>query len=446
MVPSSPTMSALFDYNICVVLAGTILLGVSAGVVGTFMLLRKRALVGDVASHAALPGLGVAYLVMERFQPGSGKWWPGLLLGATLSATVGLLFSQAVRQMRRIQEDAALGITLGLFFGLGVAILTLIQTLPTGQAAGLNDFVFGKAAALTAADVGGLAIMAAGVLLVCSLLHKELGLLCFDAEFAAASGWPVKKLDLLLTALVIAVAVLGMQSVGLLLVVAMLVLPPTAARFWTDRLGSLVWTSALLGGLGSAGGVWLSATFPKLATGAVIALVGSGLFVVSLFWGKRRGLYWVWLAERQTRRRIGLDDLLRASYEAIEPKLDPARRSTSLPSFSLKELLSARAWSPKHVRRLIRLARADELLREDSRGDYQLTEGGKRAAERAVRNHRLWELYLIHFASVAPTRVDRSADDIEHVLQPELVEQLEELLRKTPGAPKVPENPHAPSG
>lgn len=438
-------MSALLDYNICLVLAGTILLGVSAGVVGTFMLLRKRALVGDVASHAALPGLGVAYLVMERLQPGSGKWLPGLLLGATLSATAGLLFSHAVRQIRRIQEDAALGITLGLFFGLGVAILTLIQTLPTGQAAGLNDFVFGKAAALTAADVEGLAVMAAGVLLVCSLLHKELGLLCFDAEFAAASGWPVEKLDLILTALVIAVAVLGMQSVGLLLVVALLVLPPTAARFWTDRLGTLVWTSALLGGLASAGGVWLSATFPKLATGAVIALMGSGLFFVSFLWGRRRGVYWVWLAERQTRRRIGLDDLLRASYEAIEPKLDPARRSASFPSFSFKELLSARSWSAGHLRRLIRLARADELLREDSQGDYQLTEGGKRAAERAVRNHRLWELYLIHFAAVAPTRVDRNADDIEHVLQPELVEQLEELLRKTPGAPKVPENPHAPS-
>lgn len=438
-------MSALFDYNICLVLAGTMLLGVSAGVVGTFMLLRKRALVGDVASHAALPGLGVAYLVMERMQPGSGKWLPGLLLGATLSATAGLLFSHAVRQIRRIQEDAALGITLGLFFGLGVAILTLIQTLPTGQAAGLNDFLFGKAAALTAGDVVGLAVMAAVVLLVCSLLHKELGLLCFDAEFAAASGWPVEKLDLMLTALVIAVAVLGMQSVGLLLVVAMLVLPPTAARFWTDRLSSLVWTSACLGGLASAGGVWLSATFPRLATGAVIALMGSGLFVVSLLWGKRRGLYWAWRAERQTRRRIGLDDLLRASYETIEPKLDPARRSASFPSFSLKELLTARPWSPGHVRRLIRLARADELLREDSQGDYQLTEGGKRAAERAVRNHRLWELYLIHFAAVAPTRVDRSADDIEHVLQPEIVEQLEELLRKTPGAPHVPENPHAPS-
>uniref|UniRef100_A0A7C4LPZ3 Iron ABC transporter n=1 Tax=Schlesneria paludicola TaxID=360056 RepID=A0A7C4LPZ3_9PLAN len=438
-------MPGLLDYNTRVVLAGTLLLGVSAGVVGTFMLLRKRALVGDVASHAALPGIGLAYLLMEQSQPGSGKWLPGLLVGAAATATAGLLLSQGLRQIRRIQEDAALGITLGLFFGAGVALFTLIQTLPTGQAAGLNDFIFGKAAALLASDVAALACMATVVIAVCAALHKELGLLCFDAEYALAGGWPVGLLDLVLTVLVIAVTVLGMQSVGLLLVVALLVLPPTAARFWTDRLSTMVWTSAGLGGLACASGVLLSAAVPKLAAGAVIVLMGSGLFVISLLWGRRHGLYWTWRATLEARRRMGLDDLLRAGYEVIEPKLGTPRFDPTRYSFSTAELLTARRWSAARVRGLIRQAVSLELLREDSQGTFQFTESGKRQAERAVRNHRLWELYLIHFAAVAPTHVDRSADAIEHVLRPEIVEQLADLLDASSTTPRLPGNPHSPT-
>jgi manganese/zinc/iron transport system permease protein len=432
------------DYNTRVVLAGTMLLGVSAGVVGTFMLLRKRALVGDVASHAALPGIGLAYLVMEQTRPGTGKWIPGLLLGAGLSASLGLLVSFGLRRIRRIKEDAALGITLSLFFGAGVALFTLIQALPTGQSAGLNEFIFGKAAALLAADVLWLAVAAIVVTSVCGLLHKELGLLCFDAEYAAAGGWPVTGLDLLLTTLVIVVTVLGMQSVGLLLVVALLVLPPTSARFWTDRLGAMVWTSAALGGLASASGVLLSAAVPKLAAGAVIVLMGSLLFAISLLFGARRGVVWNWLAEWQTRRRVGLDDLLRASYEVIEPHLRSPQADLTAHPVVLPELITARRWSAYRVRALIRLAIRRGLLWQDAQDRFHLTSTGRREAQRAVRNHRLWELYLIHFAHLAPTQVDRSADAIEHVLQPEIVEELEKLLSQTPRRPTVPQNPHVP--
>jgi len=419
------------DYNTRVVLAGTMLLGVSSGVVGTYMLLRKRALVGDVASHAALPGIGLAYLVMEQSRPGAGKWLPGLLVGAATTASLGLLVSHGLRQIRRIKEDAALGITLSLFFGAGVALFTLIQALPTGQSAGLNDFIFGKAAALIASDVWGLAITACLVTSVCAVVHKELGLICFDSEFAAAGGWSVTGFDLLLTALVIIVTVLGMQSVGLLLVVALLVLPPTSARFWTDRLGTMVWISATLGGLSSAAGVLLSAALPKLAAGATIVLTGTFVFMVSVLFGRRGGVFWRWQAEWQTRQRVGLDDLLRACYEVIEPRLTSAQADPTQLPITPDELLTARRWTNLRMRSLVNRALSRGLLRQDPQDRVHLTVIGRREAQRAVRNHRLWEQYLIHFAAVAPSHVDRSADAIEHVLQPEVIEQLEELLRES---------------
>jgi manganese/zinc/iron transport system permease protein len=436
-------MNVPFDYNTRVVLAGTMLLGVSAGVVGTFMLLRKRALVGDVASHAALPGIGLAYLIMEQSHPGNGKWLPGLLLGAALTAALGLLVSFGLRRIRRIKEDAALGITLSLFFGAGVALFTLIQGLPTGQSAGLNEFIFGKAAALVASDVVGLAFTAVLVVAACGALHKELGLLCFDAEYAAAGGWSVGGLDLLLTALVIVVTVLGMQSVGLLLVVALLVLPPTSARFWTDRLSTMVWVSALLGGLSAATGVLLSAAIPKLAAGAVIVLMGTLAFAISLLFGRRRGVFWQWKADRETQQHVGLDDLLRACYEVIEPQRSTLRDDLANFPVALPDLLAARRWTAARIRGLLNLAISQGYLRRDPQDQFRLTGAGRREAERAVRNHRLWELYLIHFAHLAPSQVDRSADAIEHVLQPEIVEELERLLRQTARQPVIPHNPHA---
>ncbi|HUQ68946.1 MAG TPA: metal ABC transporter permease [Planctomycetaceae bacterium] len=431
----------LQDYNTRIVLTGTALLGIASGVVGTLMLLRRRALIGDVASHAALPGVGVAYLVMERFHPGSGKWYPGLILGAALSAVAGLVVSQMLRRIRRIKEDAALALTLSLFFGLGVALFTMIQGLPSGQAAGLSEFVFGKPAAIVASDVQLLAVACFVVLLICGVCHKEFALLCFDQEYALAGGWPVGALDLLLTALVVGVTVLAMQSVGLLLVVALLVLPPTSARFWTDRLGPMQFVAAACGGVTAALGVLLSAAFPHLATGAVIVLMGTVGFVVSLLFGTRRGVVWRLRDQWRLQRRIGLDDLLRGIYELLEQNLVVNDDLAAWP-VDVAALERTRHWSQGRFPGLLQRAQYEGLLRSDAHGQWRLTAAGRREALLAVRRHRLWELYLIHFADIAPTSVDRSADAIEHWLQPDLLEQLETLLVQRHPQLAVPVNPH----
>ncbi len=433
----------LRDYNTRVVLCGTVLLGIAGGVIGALMLLRKRALVADVASHAALPGIGTAYLIMEAYRPNSGRWLPGLLLGATISAALGLLFAQGMRRIRRIKEDAALAITLSLFFGLGVALLTWIQALPTGHAAGLNEFLFGKAAALLASDITGIAIAGVIAVGVVTLLRKEFCLLCFDAEYAHAAGWPVGWLDVILTALVIVMTVVGMQSVGLLLIVALMVLPPTAARFWTDRFEPLLWLSGGLGGASAAGGVILSALVPKFAAGAVIVLCGSLLFALSFLFGAQRGLWWRYRGTAATRRQIAIDDLLRACYELLEPQISSTDELTERP-ISQAELLKSERWSAARLEPLLRRAERSDFLRRDSQDHWRFTANGRRAAMQAVRNHRLCELYLIHYADVPLVGADRTADAFEHSLRPEILEQLEAMLEAQSSRLMVPSNPHAP--
>ena len=429
----------LQDYNTRIVLLGTMLFGACGGVVGAFMLLRKKALVGDVASHAALPGVALAYLVLEVLAPGTGKSPPWLLAGAGLGAASGLLCAKLIQRVRLIKEDAALGIVLSIFFGFGVVLLTIVQRLPTGSA-GLNEFVFGKAAALTVAIASGL------VLAVCAALFKEFSLLCFDEAYAAALGWPVGRLDLLLTSLVVVVTVIGMPSVGLLLVVAQLVIPPTAARFWTDRLGTMTLVSGLIGASSAAAGSLVSALVPQLAAGAVIVLAGTCVFAVSMIFGRQRGVWWHWLEQRDSERHIGQLDLLRACFEAVE---ESQRRAVLTGESDLtatpiprESLLATRAWSSIRLSRVLVAAVRDGLIRLDAENHFRLTHEGARRARLAARNHRLWELYLIHFADLAPSRVDRAADQIEHVLEPELIEQLESLLEQDTLRMTVPVSPH----
>lgn len=439
----------LQDYNTRVVLLGTVLLGICGGVVGVFMLLRKRSLVGDVVGHAALPGIAMAFIITEAVRPGLGKSVPILLLGALIAGGTGAFCVMLIDRCSRIKADASLAIVLSLFYGAGAALLTVVQRIPTGSAAGLQDYLDGKTASLIAADVWLFAGSAVVLLAVTLLLSKELTLLCFDADFAASLGWRVFMLDGLLTGLVVGVTIIGMQSVGLILVVAILVIPAASARFWTDDVFRMVWISAGIGAIAAATGTLISALFAKVAAGAVIVLSGSGLFVLSLCFGIRRGIIWKWRAERGIQRRTGRHDLLRAIYELAETCKASSAEETVEPDDSAllqfpvdrEVLLGKRGWDHRRLDRLIKEAVRERLLAYHGDGTFRLTPDGAALARRAVRNHRLWELYLITYADIAPSHVDRDADQIEHVLDADVIRELE---RRMPSA--MPPSPHPLSG
>lgn len=439
----------LQDYNTRVVLLGTLLLGVTSGIVGTFMLLRRQALIGDVVSHSALPGVAIAFLIGEAISPGSGRSLHWLLAGAAATGLLAVVCVGIIRRYSVVKPDAALATVLGVFFGFGAVLFKTVQELPTGNQAGLQQFILGSASTMIAADVVIIAKATAVVLVLSLLLFKELSILSFDEDFAAAQGWPVGMLDLGLTGLVVGITVIGLESVGILMV-ALLITPPTAARFWTDNFARMTLVAAVIGGASATVGCLLSAMIPKLAGGPTIVLAGTAFFVVSMLFGTRRGVAQRWLRHARNRRRIGRDDLLRAMYEIIEARLPPGTSSVSdneATEFSrqavqFSELLSHRTWSTRRIRQIIAAAEREGTIRMDSETGWRLTSTGATTARRAVRNHRLWEMYLISHAEIAPSHVDRDADDIEHVLGAEVIEQLEKLLASRVPPATVPPSPH----
>jgi manganese/zinc/iron transport system permease protein len=431
---------SLRDFNTRVVVLGTMLLGLAGGLIGTFLLLRRRALVADAVSHATLPGIGLAFLIMVA-AGGTGKSLPGLLLGALVSGLLGMGLLLLLGRVSRLKEDTALGVVLSVFFGLGVAILGVIQKMSRGHAAGLESFIYGKTASMLASDATSMAVAAAVILVASVLLFKELSLLCFDPEFASTQGWPVGRLDALMMALVVAVTVIGLQSVGLILVVALLLIPAASARFWTDHLPAMTRISAGIGAVSGFAGAVLSALVPRLPAGAIIVVVASGAFVVSLVFGKARGMLGRVVSAVRFNDAVARQHLLRGLYElGAEPHtVDPDRRAGGVPR---GQILESRSWSARNLEGLIRRAIRHGLVQITSRDELALTTAGRVQAQGVVRNHRLWEIYLLKYAATATGRVDYSADRVEHVLGPELVQELEDALEKELPGRSVPRSPH----
>jgi len=321
---------------------------------------------------------------------------------------------------------------LSVFFGAGVALLGIIQQMKDGHAAGLESFIYGKTASMGAADIQLIAGAAATCIVLSLLLFKEFKLLCFDDTFAGSSGFPVVLLDIALMAMVVIVTIVGLQAVGLILMIALLVIPAAAARFWTESLLKMFLISGSLGAASGFIGAEMSAVFSRLPSGAMIVLVCTGLFLFSMFFGTARGVLLRYLRRWQLNRSVDRQHLLRAVYETLESQA--ASRA-----ISFDQLLPKRSWSRLRLLREIRRSQRDEYI-ECVGDEIRLTRRGHVEAARLTRQHRLWELYLITHAEIAPGRVDRDADAIEHVLEPEVVAELEELLERQ--HPTIPESPH----
>jgi len=418
----------LADYNSRVVILGTALLGCAAGVVGSFTLLRKRALVGDAISHAMLPGLGIAFLA-ATLSGGDGRSLPILLTGATISGLIGAAAILGLRSTWRLSEDAAFGIVLSVFFGAGVALLGVIQSLEAGHAAGLEGFIYGKTASLSWTDLMAIISAAAVALLLCAMYFKELALLCFDQAYAESQGYSKWWLDGLLMSLVVGIAITGMQSVGLILVIALLIIPAAAARFWTHRLSRQVLISAGIGMAGCFGGGMANALLPNLPAGAVIILACAILFLFSLMFGSAQGMVWRAIRRWQWQQIMLRQHLLRAVYEQAETKTSgPEIAGDFEVRIDVADLMISRSWSKPLLERLVDDAQREGLVTRIG-SQVALSRSGWVQAKRLTHQHRLWEMYLITHADVALQQVDRLADDIEHVLEPSIIHELEQLVQ-----------------
>lgn len=297
-------MDFFTDYTLRIVALGSGVLGATAGALGSFAVLRRQSLIGDAVSHAALPGIALAFLLTGSKTPLI------IMIGAALTGWLGTLAVRAIVARSRVPYDSALGIVLAVFFGVGLVLLTYIQKQPNAAQAGLESYLFGQAAALLRQDVVVMAALGAIALTILTMLWKEFKLLSFDEAFGVSLGFSMTRLDGLLTALLVVAIVIGLQTVGVVLMSAMIVAPGAAARQWTRRLGPMVVLAAAIGTAAGVGGAVASSIVPRLPTGPTIVMILSVVVTVSLLFAPGRGLVGRWFRLGRLRQAPQLDPVL----------------------------------------------------------------------------------------------------------------------------------------
>lgn len=296
------------NYTLQIIAAGTALLGALSGLLGSFAVLKKQSLLGDAISHAALPGICLAFLLTGN------KNSTALLLGALLSGLAGTLWIRSIITKTHLKSDTALGLILSIFFGFGLLLLTFIQKMPNANQAGLDAYLFGQAATLMFNDVMWMAIVGLVAVGVTLVYWKEFKLYLFDYEFAKAIGYPTAKIDFMLTSLIVLVIVIGLQTVGVVLMSSLLLAPAAAARQWTNRLWVMVLLAAVIGMVSGVWGTAISATYSNLSTGPVIVLCASSFVLFSFIFSPKRGILFRQIRFIKNRRDLKLNKALALMY------------------------------------------------------------------------------------------------------------------------------------
>ncbi|MDP4097909.1 metal ABC transporter permease [Paenibacillus sp. P96] len=291
------------------VLLSTMMLGMAAGVIGCFAYWKRQSLMSDALSHAALPGVVAGFAVL------GAKSLPFMMAGATISALLGALFIHWIRTSSRVKEDAAMGIVLSVFFGLGIMLLTLVNKMPGGQQSGLDSFIFGQSASMVRQDVYTMIGITLLVFIVALAAWKEWKLFLFDPQFAAGLGLSGRLMNMVYMILLVLVIVVGIQAAGVILMAALLIIPSVSARYWTHSYAVMLGLSALFGGGSGIAGTLISTLGNGWPTGPFIVLSASSLFVVSLVFGSRKGMLVMFLQQRNQKMALSKQSVGRDAIE-----------------------------------------------------------------------------------------------------------------------------------
>ncbi len=423
----------MFTYTFFQVLSGTALLGFVSGMIGSFMVVRKTALLGDVISHAMVPGIACAVLFFSLYSVGwnTDTYHSYLYIGGIISGALGIATLYAVQRYTILKNDVVLALVLSVFFGVGVSILSVVQQLPGVFVVSIESYLYGSAATMQRKDIfvnGSICLFVVSVLLIC---YRPIFLISFDQSYAKLKGISVRFYECVYYFLVLLVCITGIQAVGVLLVLALLLIPGVSMRFWTHSFSRILWGAGFLGALSTSIGTFLSTVFSGVPSGPMIVLSSVAIFIVSFLFAPSQGLVWNYLEQVRYQRKMFRDHVLRFWFEYLElahgKTGDHAYMADQVLSFeeihSFEDALT-RNKLQKMLAELI--SSASVIQRGENR--YSLSSKGVLEAEQIVHQHRLWELFLLEYADIAPAMIDRSADRIEHVLEPHIVRELEYLL------------------
>ncbi len=405
------------DPNVVYVVVGTLLIGASSSIVGCFTVLRKRSLVGDAIAHAVLPGVCLAFLLHGEKDPLI------LLLGAFISGWISIIVIDLIVENTRIKTDAALGIVLSVFFGLGILLLTHIQKTGNASQSGLDSFLFGKAASIVGADLYTFGAVAVLLMVAVFAFFREFTLISFDPNYAQSIGMPVKWYQLVLSSLTVLAVTVGIQAVGVVLMAALLITPAVAARFWTHRLWLMIVLAALIGAIANVSGAFISYAAPRMPTGPWIIVVLTFLAMFSMFFAPQRGFLSKWRKARSSKARIFEENVLKLLYQLEE------KDGNKKVDRSIQEMLKRRDWKHSEVKAALKRLDRRALVTGQSE-NWRLSQEGRMEGQRIVRIHRLWELYLTTVMKVAPDHVHETAEVMEHIINPPLEKKLMRLLNK----------------
>ena len=400
------------DPSITWVVLGITLLGIGSAYVGTFSFLDKKALLGDAISHAVLPGICLGFILAGEKNP------VYIVTGAFLSGALATFLSSWLKKNTKLSEDTIIATILSVFFGIGIVMLTALQKSGNPEIAGLNSFIFGNAIGISETDLmiyGGLSLT---IIAVLTLLLKEFRLMVFDPNYGKAIGFPMEAIRFLFNVLMILAVVIGIQAIGVVLMAALLITPGAAARFWTDRLNPLLILAACFSIVSGILGTYISFVLPQMPTGPWVVVFLSLIALLSFMFSPKSGIVFRYFSRKSYLRKTHRDHLMKALYKAKEENKN---------GLTIDEIYELYPYQKAQIDQSIK-----DLLQEGFIAKNQslvnLTSQGISDAMRIVRLHRLWELYLNEYMNIAPDHVHESAEQMEHLLTPELEAMLEKRL------------------
>ena len=404
------------------VVVGTTLLASSSAVVGTFSYLKGQSLVGDAIAHALLPGVVLAFML------GDGKNPAYLILGALVSGLIAHYGIAFIQNRTKLKSDTAVSLVLSTFFGFGIMLMSVVQQRGQGQQAGLERYLLGKAAAITMLDVYTFSALALVLLLGVALFYKGFQLMTFNEDFAHAIGLPVGLIRVTFTVLTVLAVTIGIQTVGVVLMAALLITPAAAARAWTKSLPQMIVLAAVFSAISAVLGTLISSAITKMPTGPWIVIILGLIGFTSLFIAPEKG--WLFKRKRalENRSKINRENIMKLMYRQ-EEKRGKGNKLTS------PQILSIRAMRDEVLRVGLKDLKKRLWIIEHIDG-FTLTDLGRMEGRRVVRLHRLWELYLTERLGMAPDHIHPQAETMEHVITPE----IEALLIKELGMPQ--RDPH----
>jgi manganese/zinc/iron transport system permease protein len=419
---------------------GSILMCLAAGIVGVIVFLRKQSLLGEALSHASYPGviIGVIFagaLGLDSRYGGAISFF--IITGAFVTALLGTWAIRFMVKRLKVRADSALCFVLSTFFGVGITLASQVQFVYSTLYQQIQVYLYGQAATMTDIHIYIYAILATVITVVVILLYKEIQLITFDEDYATSLGYKTKPIEVLFFVLTVLAIVVGIRSVGVVLMSAMLIAPAAAARQYTNKLYVMLILSGTFGMISGYFGNYLSAElttyfseiYPgtrfSIPTGPMIVVVAAFICVISLLFAPERGMFIRVFRVARFRYTCTCENVLKAMWR-VGPKSD----------VSFDDIVSYQAVSKGYLRLVLSRLTSNGWVEKSGANIYRLTHDGSMWAAKIIRLHRLWEVYLADYLGVGAERVHRNAEEMEHIITPELEQELTVLLKD----PK--EDPH----